>query len=458
MPVDPANSAGLLMGLQLSISSRNFDMNTDPLTTISPGNLDQSFGPDGTGIVPLTIAQASGDTIIYGVADAPDNAVYATGQSTRDFIIARLTDEGTPDPGFGSNGFVVGGFPAETRAVGRSILTLDDGRFLLIALTGLAPDQPSLARFFADGTIDTTFGTNGYIVHRNRPVETESGDRPSSPDETADFQDMESSTLQADGKILVVQTYFMRLGERRTLMFRFNSDGSLDETFNQTGYVQVTLPGVTSANIRMYGCRVDEGGKPMACGAVIDESSAKIPLFVRYNVDGNLDTSFGGKGFVVIQVPMSKSAYLLRLIHQRNGRVLGIGASSSDEGLLISIEPDGQPNIQFNEGKPLLTQVDNLPTSWRDAKMQPDGKLVVVGSAKSAKGSGAVVARLIDARFDLDFAGKGWAFAKPDATTISTSCIALRKDGKITIGGYIRTEGLAGYKACVLRYHGSTQG
>ena len=78
---------------------------------------------------------------------------------------------GSPDPTFGSGGLVTTAFPGATAAeIASAALQQPDGR-LLVGGTAQAPGRTSptlgaLARYNANGSLDSTFGSGGEVLSR----------------------------------------------------------------------------------------------------------------------------------------------------------------------------------------------------------------------------------------------------------------------------------------------------
>lgn len=152
------------------------------------GTLDTTFDGDGkatTDIGSSTIDLAS------DVAIQPDGRIVAGGtggpRGALDFAVVRYNADGSLDTSFDTDGKVTTGIgPANDLATGMGLQA--DGR---IVLTGGTIDDDydvAVVRYDADGTLDTTFGTNGKVV----------------TDVGASSLDMSlASVLQADGKIVV---------------------------------------------------------------------------------------------------------------------------------------------------------------------------------------------------------------------------------------------------------------
>jgi uncharacterized delta-60 repeat protein len=80
------------------------------------------------------------------------------------FVVLRYLPDGQLDAGFGSGGLVVTDFGGEAKAYAVAIQS--DGK---IVAAGEADESIALARYLADGTLDSDFGTGG-LVHTELPL------------------------------------------------------------------------------------------------------------------------------------------------------------------------------------------------------------------------------------------------------------------------------------------------
>ncbi|WP_277759033.1 hypothetical protein [Pseudomonas sp. A34-9] len=424
-------------------------MNSSIRSLQAAGTLDEQFAE--AGIFRLSLPHLAPETLITGVeAEHSPQRLYFTGQArssttNRPYLLGRLLPDGTLDNSFGTGGVVSGSFSPGAPSLGKSISLLDDGKILLTGLVRL-DGIPALARFFADGTLDLGFGNNGYVVLEH--PEAVQAHRATAG---AGLLSSVSATALANGKIVLVHNYVVaHSADTRAFIYLLDSVGALDTSFNQKGYVPVVYPGADPANVRLRSALLDADGKISVCGNLTAQSGSSAPLFARYQADGNLDAGFGDAGFVLVST-LQASAELNAVIAQPNKRLLGIGETDAAQGLLISLEPDGQPNIQFNRGQPLLTRLNDLDTLWQRGAMQPDGSIVMLGKIHRPKEQGEVaVARLLsDGSLDPTFNGAGWA-STPLERSSTFDALTLQTDGKIVIAGSLAAD----FQGLVLRYHG----
>ncbi len=416
--------------------------------TAAAGDLDLDFGDQGR----VHLVGPNSDKIrVKDVRTGPGQKIYfaaETGINLHSYALGRLNTDGSPDLSFGDNGLTSGRLAFQNSTVHSFAFTQDSQLLLLGTATSAANQAPALARFTENGTLDTRFGTDGY-VRLDRLGNTEAS-APAAQASSSVLGDASSGGLEVlpDGKILGFADFKMDGG----VIFRLHPDGSLDNSFNGDGYVRVVKPG--NSNTVLNNIMVQADGKCLGCGET-SVGGRPAGMFVRYGVDGRLDPSFGQNGWVLTAVPGNGSSLrFYAMARQPNQRILGIGYAhvEKDLGALVSLEPDGSPSIQFNGGNPLLSAPDDADnTVWYSGAIQRDGKILVTGgSAVVSFDADVVVARLIDGAFDLSFNGKGWVrTAAEQGNKLVASSLAVQVDGKILVAANNNF-----YDGLILRYHG----
>ena len=101
-----------------------------------------------------------------------------------------------------------------------------------------------------------------------------------------------SVAAQQDGKI-VVAGYADIGGVDQFALVRYNSDGSLDTSFNSNGKVTTA---VGTGTCKGEGVTLQEDGKIVVVGHSFNAGEQSCFTVLRYGVDGSLDTSFGDSG------------------------------------------------------------------------------------------------------------------------------------------------------------------
>ncbi|MCP3690031.1 MAG: tandem-95 repeat protein, partial [Gammaproteobacteria bacterium] len=236
------------------------------------GSLDTSFGTSGIATTPI----GSGDVFVESAVLQSDGKILLAGagadvtRSQYDIVIVRFNTNGSLDTSFDTDGIVATPFSA-SHAVARSITVLSDGK-ILVAGDSIGDNYDfTLARYNADGSLDTSFDGDGILT-------TAIGAGHDIP---------MSITVQSDGKILLAGNSSNGTDDDFA-MVRYNADGSLDTSFDGDGIVTTAI-GAGRDHIRSI--TVQSDGKIVVTGHSHNGTNDDFAL-VRYNADGSLDTSF----------------------------------------------------------------------------------------------------------------------------------------------------------------------
>jgi uncharacterized delta-60 repeat protein len=132
------------------------------------GDLDSTFSGDGVAVTDFS-ANLDGAT---DVALQSDGKIVVAGFSesgaditTSDFALARYNPDGTLDMSFGTDGKVVTDF-AGSRDTATGVAIQPDGKIVAAGRSQNGTETDfALARYNADGTLDTGFGTGGQGSH-----------------------------------------------------------------------------------------------------------------------------------------------------------------------------------------------------------------------------------------------------------------------------------------------------
>jgi uncharacterized delta-60 repeat protein len=137
--------------------------------------------------------------------------------------VARYHSDGSLDNSFGTGGKTTVDIQS-TEDAGRAIAVVDNGKFVIGGYTRAEFYEFALVKLNANGTIDESFGQHGK-------VHTDFGP----------FNDIISSLAIRDGKIIVGGSTNIASREFREdgnfALARYNSNGTLDETFGNGGKV-----------------------------------------------------------------------------------------------------------------------------------------------------------------------------------------------------------------------------
>jgi len=401
-----------------------------------PGVLDPSFGA-GSGEVTTGIGtSASADAVVV----QPDGKIVTAGgvvkaDSSRDFALARYEPDGTLDSTFGSGGIV------QSPAGAASAVALQpDGE---IVAAGTASNQIRVARYNADGSLDESFGSGGAVT----TAVSGSGSVA------------KALVLQPDGKIVVGGDSSDGLETLFTLV-RYDANGSLDSTFGNSGVV-TTQVGTGNSSVDSLALQSD--GKIVADGDAVDNSLA-VPGLARYNADGSLDTTFGSGGIVTTPVFGANGVTGGPLALQPDGKIVTVATWPGTVGADWFPErylSDGSLDPSFHAGEGFGA---NTSPGASSLVLLPDGKIAVAGFGSLAFSTSPrlVIARWdSDGTTDGTFSPDGGATIAAGTGSTGTpaparAALALQPDGRLVVVGSESENGGATQQFLLARLGAST--
>jgi uncharacterized delta-60 repeat protein len=272
---------------------------------LDPGNPDTSFGNGGV-VTHNNAAGGNGHDYGHSITLDSSGRILVTGSSTNaagnlDMAIWRYNSNGTLDTSFGGTGYVVHSNAAGGNGddSGQSI-TLDSSDRILVSgwsrNTGGSYDM-AIWRYNSNGTIDLGFGGTGYVVHNNAAGGN-------------GYDVGLSLALDSSGRILVTgYSYTDAAASYDMAIWRYNSNGTIDLGFGGTGYVVHNNAAGGNGGDFGFSMVLDRCG--LSCGSSQDsyrilatgysmnaDSNSDMAIW-RYLDSGTLDTAFGGTGYVV---------------------------------------------------------------------------------------------------------------------------------------------------------------
>ncbi|MEV6839365.1 calcium-binding protein [Streptomyces sp. NPDC051133] len=378
----------------------------------APGALDPSFAGDGT-----VLTDFGHDDQAEDVAVQPDGRIVSVGASAdgsaveSDWALTRHNADGSLDPSFGGDGRVTtpinNMIPPEQLQWGEAhaVALQSDGKIVVVGGSWRAYEDCCwfvVARYNADGTLDTTFGGGDGRVF------TDFGE----PEEAEDV------AIQPDGKI-VAAGYVG--GE--AAVARYNPDGSLDTTFGGDGMVTTDPAGSDpqeGGDGRALVLQPD--GKIVVAGQV---GSTRFDFaLIRYNADGSLDSGFGAGGIQRTDFGDYDTPEAVAL--QSDGKI--VAAGSGGGGLAVArYTAGGALDPSFDGDGRVVTP----GASAQDVKLQSDGRIVVAGSGA---GGFAVLRYNTNGSLDTGFGSGGRVDTAFGGSDVANG-VAIQSDGKIVAAG-----------------------
>ncbi len=296
------------------------------------GTPDTTF--NGTGYV-VSNGAAGGNSYDagWGMTIDGNGKIVVTGYSyntnnNMDMVIWRYNADGTADTTFNGNGIVVQKAAAGATYgddFGSSITTDGGGNILVTGYSTNASGNADMVlwRYTAGGTLDTTFNSTGIVVSSN----VAGG---------AGFDSGNSIAIDAAGKIVVSGSSRNSGPNDDLVVWRYKTDGTLDTTFDSTGYVVMNGVAGANGNDSGNGIAIDGSGRIVVAGSSMNSSGNSDIVVLRFNGDGTLDTAFDGTGIAAINNAAGGNSqdYGARVAIDGSGKIVVTGASTNGSGNL----------------------------------------------------------------------------------------------------------------------------
>ncbi|MBS1794329.1 MAG: VCBS repeat-containing protein [Acidobacteria bacterium] len=307
----------------------------------------------------------------------------------------------------------------------KSVAIQPDGKILIggsSRASGGVTDISTLVRYNSNGSLDTTFGINGTV---STSFENANGE-------------INKIVVQPDGKIVAVGSLNFA---GPFIIFRYNSDGSLDTGFDTDGIVSSTLcGGGTDLAIQTDGKIV------ITC---LDQTTIGLSKFnlLRFNSSGTIDSTFGTNGKVSSDLT-SNDDVASSLAIQPDGKIVAVGASRFQYDFsIVRYNSDGSLDPTFGSAGVVLTRISTGTAGYGGASsvaVQDDGKIVVGGysirnNVGFSGGEFAVARYNPNGALDTSFASNGIN----KTTVLNTengsdvgNGLVIQADGRIVLAGW----------------------
>ncbi len=337
-----------------------------------------------------------------------------------------------------------------------------DGKIVVIGNVWNGHWDIVIARYNTDGSLDDgsnndrspsdTFGNAGTVVRSFGSMHDQAY----------------GVAIQADGKILVAGTTSSAADAYNFLVARFNPNGSLDDgstsdatpgdSFGTSGR---TITSVVNQSDIAYSLAIQPDGRVILSGhADIDSTASANQDFalVRYNANGSLDTTFGSSGIVLTGFG-SLDDQSRSLLIQPDGRIVAAGYARSGPGsryevALTRYNTDGSLDTSFGNGGRRTATFHSGDSLAFDVAMQSDGKLLVAGSASSGTDSDFLVARFTTTgNVDTSFGNQGQMVTSFGLGADVANGIAIQNNDKIVLVGRATNASSSDSDFALVRYN-----
>lgn len=308
------------------------------------GYPDSTFGIDGKVITQI----GSLYDILYSIAIQPDGKIVGGGTylngSNHEYLIVRYNTNGTLDNTFSTDGIVTTVVSATYDLI-HSIALQTDGKIVASGISGVGSVYDfSLARYNTDGTLDNTFDGDGILI---TPI--------------GSFLDISTCiALESNGKILIAAGVSDSANNHDLYLVRYNTDGSIDSTFDTDGKVVSDINGNDLIyTIKLFASRIYVAGSNdqfLIAAYQNDIFTLPINLFSF--------TAFQQRNIIMLQWEASlQNSFLFTIERSSNGRNFsdigkvnsGINGSFQSKYVYADVQP--MQGINFYRIK--MTEANN---------------------------------------------------------------------------------------------------
>lgn len=418
--ITAGDGAGLSLGIQTdgkviagTYTADGSNSKFIALRFTTDGSTDSTFGSNGIGEIDIHFNAFMQGTSMQIQSDDK----ITMGSRVGDYVIVRFNQNGSSDNNFGSEAVVATVFGGNL-SLENSIAIQQDGK---IIASGFDTDPSNfetlqVARYNTDGSLDNTFDNDGKLVGTFVQGDTK----------------FNASAVQSDGKV-VAAGYTFNGTNAVFLLARYTNDGVLDNSFGLNG-IQTTdiTPGAASI---VNSVAIQPDGKIVAAG------EGNGLAVARYNSDGSLDNSFNGNGYTIINTISAAGHGSLAL--QADGKIVigctNFQVNSSYNFAVVRLNSNASLDTSFNHSGIRITNF-SLQANSNSIAIQNDGKIVQAGTAYDSISPGsirgfAIVRYNVNGSLDNSFGNNGQQLSLFGSNLFDAYCMAIQPDGKIVVAG-----------------------
>ena len=343
------------------------------------GSLDTTFHQDGR----LT-TNLGGVDYAYDVAVQSNGKIIASGRSCAtgvtacDVAIVRYNSGGGLDTTFSGDGKVLTDFGGDTNGSTGGLVIQSDGKIVVSGYMWNGTDYDfAVYRYNANGSLDTTFSGDGMV---------NIGFGAGRQDQATDL-----AVQNSDGKIVVGGFTGDASGNNNDFaLMRLNSNGSLDTTFSGDGRQTTHFGGDEYA----YGLSGHPNGRIVLVGRKIGASGNYFAIS-RYNTNGSLDTTFNGTGmgrkvFSIGPGAGTWQSWAGDVTVQPDNKIVVLGLTSDFASIndiaLVRLNPGGGFDTTFSGDGKVFIDFGGDDYGYSVVRQPSDGKYVLVGNTNNGIG------------------------------------------------------------------------
>lgn len=317
------------------------------------GTLDNTFATGG-------IFSGQDNTTANALLLQPNGKIITAGVGP----LYRLNADGSLDNTFGNGGLDTLEPPLDV--LGRYALTLQPDGKILIAGTANGTSI-GIGRLLPNGITDSTFGVNGLVATNTWS--------------TWAYGQATGIAVMPNGSIVVGGVTSLN----GFIAIRLLPDGPPDTSFNHTG-VAITVAGGSFNYCHAMVLQPD--GKIVLGGSGFFGANGSDFTLVRYNTDGSLDRSYGDTG--VVNIDFNRNDDVIgALCPAQNEAIIAAGyavVAGHENFALARIDSNGKVDSIFGNNGRITTAIQDSNDLALGVVIQQDDKIILAGSSEDASG------------------------------------------------------------------------
>lgn len=347
------------------MDSSNFIATGNLQKFLADGSIDTSWGTGG-----MVTFQFGESTIPENMIVLEDGKILVSGTTylttpDGEFFVARFNQDGSADTTFNGTGVWNSTYAADEE-ICKAMIVQSDGKIVLAGRTGTTVMNALLiVRLNSDGTVDTSFGTDGY-TEINSATQNEH---------------LYGLGQLSDGSIVAVG--FTHLGDpwfgELAIMLRLGTDGNPYPGFGTNG---VLIPSVFTDYSKAQNCVIVDDAVYIT--ALFGDPYVNQDLAVtKLDQNGDPDLAFGTNGISTLDIdPLTQGE---DIVFGADGKIYIAGSSGSSgigaprDFFLARYNPNGLIDTSFHGVGYLKTSVGNAWDHAYAVDFAPNGKIVLGG-------------------------------------------------------------------------------
>lgn len=403
-----------------------------------PGDLDLTFGIGGystfdpyanTGEIYWDMITLSNDKIV--------KVGYTNDGGDSDILIARFLPDGTPDSTFNATGYVKADMTIGGNEDARGVCEIANGQLLVTGyMQGVGALNAFVARVNEDGSLDTSFGTNGYTLMN-------AGDNL--------IAYGKSVVYDAVNNEIYVGGAAMNNGQGDIFLCNLTMGGGIDNSFSSNGYALLDIEGGEDQLMKMD----RRANGDFIFGGFADSSGVTVGYVAALSQFGT-PTTFGTGGHRIIHFG-NNATEVNDLYIDASDRVVVTGDEGTYpniNGYVLRLTTTGDLDATFASSGVMMSDPGaTTALFFRGVAETLDGGIVACGNFDGASQDLYVMLLNANGQLNGNFGGNGDVIIP---FTINTNSVAtmgcgVQSSGKIVLGGYLTSQDFVGENSFMIR-------